>query len=644
MAAEGEDVFCTLLMTDAYLPGAAVLAQSLRDAGTKRKLVVLVTPDSLQASTLSELKNLYDEVIPVDRITNKAPANLYLMDRPDLLSTFTKIALWRLVQYRRIIYIDADVVALRRVDELFDLETTFAASPDIGWPDCFNSGVMVLNPNMGDYYALLALAERGISFDGADQGLLNMHFREWQRLSFTYNCTPSGHYQYVPAYRHFQSNISMVHYIGLNKPWQQGREITSGSSAYEEMLGRWWAVYDRHYRAPSSASISGQTKQQLRTVQQYVTREASSADYGYSSTGLGPSNGDGMSGTTEEPLSDKTGLSMITSTQRRFSAPQMEWDPAHDAPPANSRPEASNFPRQTYTMSSSGELFRAPSSYPEAPKNLWYEIPRAASATEQQRLIFPWESNASKPTRVFAEDKAASEETTSVSSPGATDDDDTIADKMSPPTPTIQATSPDPWQKYTRTNAWDDMPEIERYLAGVAQSRKGKVQVVQSATGSGDDLASPSGEGGPPRRPSMKLTDFPTEIERPSLPVTPAPVRRPSFWGEERDAAGELPAAEGVPRQEDWNPLAKLEELSRRQSEVPLNILDREIPNRKLPESAAPMPNPETEASGLVSGGASPHGLPLRPAFEEPDYRLEQLDAKGEDPIPGEGMTSPTAA
>ena len=53
------------------------------------------------------------------------------------------------------------------------------------------------------------------------------------------------------------------------------------------------------------------------------------------------------------------------------------------------------------------------------------------------------------------------------------------------------------------------------------------------------------------RRPSFKLTDFPTEVERPSLPVTPAPIRRPSFWGEERDES-QLPAADGVPKQEDW--------------------------------------------------------------------------------------------
>jgi glycogenin glucosyltransferase len=171
------------------------------------------------------------------------------MDRADLHSTFTKIALWKQTQFRRIVYVDSDMVALRAPDELFDLPQPFSAAPDIGWPDIFNTGLMVLNPNMGDYFALLAMAQRGISFDGADQGLLNMHFKNsFNRLSFTYNVTPSAHYQYLPAYRHFQSSISMAHFIGQAKPWTHGRESNKGSTPYDEMVERWWAVYDRHYR------------------------------------------------------------------------------------------------------------------------------------------------------------------------------------------------------------------------------------------------------------------------------------------------------------------------------------------------------------------------------------------------------------
>lgn len=186
----------------------------------------------------------------MSQIINQSPANLYVMDRPDLISTFTKIELWRQTQYKRIVYLDADMVVLRAPNELLTLDTHFAAVPDIGWPDCFNSGLLVLNPNLADYYSLLALAERGISFDGADQGLLNMHFQEWDRLSFMYNCTPSANYQYVPAYRHFQSSISVVHFIGKDKPWTLGRDNKFNTGVYGELLGHWWAVYDRHYRPP----------------------------------------------------------------------------------------------------------------------------------------------------------------------------------------------------------------------------------------------------------------------------------------------------------------------------------------------------------------------------------------------------------
>lgn len=204
---------------------------------------------------------MFDYVLPVPRIRNAKPANLYLMNRADLHSAFTKIILWKQTQFRKIVYLDADVVAYRAVDELFDLPHAFSAAPDVGWPDIFNTGVMALKPNMGDYYAMMAMAERGISFDGADQGLLNMHFKNgYNRLSFTYNVTPSAHYSYVPAYRHFQSSINLVHFIGSEKPWAQGRDASSAvDTPYGEMLGRWWAVYDRHYRIPVSYHSSRAT-------------------------------------------------------------------------------------------------------------------------------------------------------------------------------------------------------------------------------------------------------------------------------------------------------------------------------------------------------------------------------------------------
>ncbi|KAG6054603.1 hypothetical protein E4U32_006830 [Claviceps aff. humidiphila group G2b] len=248
-----EQLYATLLLSDSYLPGALVLGHSLRDAGTKRKLAALVTLDSVSVGALSQLKAVYDYILPVPRIRNERPANLVLMNRLDLHSTFTKINLWKQVQFSKIVYLDADVLAYRAPDELFDLPHAFSAAPDVGWPDIANTGVMVLTPNMGDYHALLAMAERGVSFDGADQGLINMHFKHSiNPLPFTYNVTPSTHYQYLPAYLHFQSSISMVHFIGANKPWISCRDLA------DQISGRWWAVHDRHYREQTSVSAMKQ--------------------------------------------------------------------------------------------------------------------------------------------------------------------------------------------------------------------------------------------------------------------------------------------------------------------------------------------------------------------------------------------------
>lgn len=206
-------------------------------------------------------------------------------------------------------------------------------------------------------------------------------------------------------------------------------------------------------------------------------------------------------------------------------------------PPTDSKPEASNFPSMVYTMSSDTQPFKAPEKYPDPPQNMYYEVPKTPTF-QKPTPIFPWENSALKPTRVFAED--IEEET---KSKGSTTEKDS---EIIPTNATAGFTQlPSAWQSYSRGNAWDDIPEIENYI-GNLQKRRRSPQ-LREGPGSPELVSSPGA-----RRPSMKLTDFPTELERPSLPVTPAPIRRPNFWGSERNDEGELPTAEGVPQQADW--------------------------------------------------------------------------------------------
>jgi hypothetical protein len=54
---------------------------------------------------------------------------------------------------------------LQNIDDLFDREE-FSAAPDVGWPDCFNSGVFVYRPSVETYEKLLELGLKEGSFDG----------------------------------------------------------------------------------------------------------------------------------------------------------------------------------------------------------------------------------------------------------------------------------------------------------------------------------------------------------------------------------------------------------------------------------------------------------------------------------------------
>lgn len=45
-----------LVMADSYLPGAAVLAKSLRDGGSTKKLACMIVQETLRPSTITELQ------------------------------------------------------------------------------------------------------------------------------------------------------------------------------------------------------------------------------------------------------------------------------------------------------------------------------------------------------------------------------------------------------------------------------------------------------------------------------------------------------------------------------------------------------------------------------------------------------------
>uniref|UniRef100_A0A1I7TF78 glycogenin glucosyltransferase n=1 Tax=Caenorhabditis tropicalis TaxID=1561998 RepID=A0A1I7TF78_9PELO len=273
----------TLATNDSYAQGALTLLNSLHSSGTTRKIHCLITTE-VSPAVRQELESRFDEVTVVDVFNSNDSENLALIGRPDLGVTFTKLHCWRLIQYSKAVFLDADTMIIQNADELFD-RPDFSAAADIGWPDMFNSGVFVFSPSLVVYRALLSLATSGRSFDGGDQGLLNEYFNNWRdlpsahRLPFIYNMTSGEFYSYAAAYRRYGGQTKIVHFIGAQKPWSS---TSSDTGIHKSEHYKQWHSFSQQKCSPvkeKKSTVPSTSMADDDTEMQRVAWEAGHPDY-----------------------------------------------------------------------------------------------------------------------------------------------------------------------------------------------------------------------------------------------------------------------------------------------------------------------------------------------------------------------------
>lgn len=221
--------YVTLVNDSRYLAGAKVLAQSLRDTGTELPLVVIVS--DLPPAAISELMEAGGLVWEAPHVEIDTPAVTHF---PSRSKTFTKINAWLLTQFRKCVFLDADVVVEANIDRLFEYPE-FSA---VGTRDYFNSGVFVLRPSRATYELLVdsarAVATDPTYTDDGEQEMLQRVFRSG------FSPLPRG-YNYRPYHRRdavrravdrwgwsrrllrklgHPRAIYVIHFIGYPKPWE----------------------------------------------------------------------------------------------------------------------------------------------------------------------------------------------------------------------------------------------------------------------------------------------------------------------------------------------------------------------------------------------------------------------------------------
>lgn len=217
---------------------------------------------------------------------------------------WSKLTPFSLTQYDRVVQLDSDMLVLRNMDELMDLELdppemggsgnrVYAAShacacnplkkahypkdwvpencaftSQHGDPDkaqkegapptagiaCPNGGLQVVNPSKGIYDKILETLQNGDltgSYDFADQSLLGERFLgRWVTIPYTYNALKTLRWKGVHDTIWRDDEVKNIHYILSPKPWDETLE-----TAAEESHVWWIKANDERIAAEKTRGI-----------------------------------------------------------------------------------------------------------------------------------------------------------------------------------------------------------------------------------------------------------------------------------------------------------------------------------------------------------------------------------------------------
>ncbi len=247
--------FATLVTNADYALGAAVLARSLALTGTEAPLLVLAPPDVPGLDRLEGLGARVVDLLPLpvsdafrtrhERAAQHAAAPFTKGDKPafhDPLDNFSKLRLWQLDAYRRIVFLDADTVVVRPIDKLFGYPE-FSAAPNLyetlADMHRLNSGVFVAEPAAGRFEAMcIALDAPDAFWRRTDQTFLETRFPDWHGLPYTYNCLQYVYFN-LPDLWHWPA-IKVVHYQ-YEKPWDPTHPKRDRLGP---LIDLWWRLHD----------------------------------------------------------------------------------------------------------------------------------------------------------------------------------------------------------------------------------------------------------------------------------------------------------------------------------------------------------------------------------------------------------------
>ncbi|XP_027364544.1 putative UDP-glucuronate:xylan alpha-glucuronosyltransferase 4 [Abrus precatorius] len=235
--------------SEAYVCGAIALAQSILQTyksilqhNNYTRDLLLLADESIGPKSTRGLKAAGWRIKRIKRILNpfatKGSYNEW---------NYSKLRIWQLTMYDKIIFIDADLLVLKSIDDFFTYPQLSAAPNDF---TLFNSGLMVIEPSMCMFEDLMKETLKVKPYNGGDQGLVNEVFTWWHRLPTKLNYLKSFQERPENEKEEVPEDLYAIHYLGL-KPWMCYRDYDCNWDMQELHVfasdlvhHKWWQVHD----------------------------------------------------------------------------------------------------------------------------------------------------------------------------------------------------------------------------------------------------------------------------------------------------------------------------------------------------------------------------------------------------------------
>lgn len=301
--------FVTLLTKPSYLAATLVLHYSLVSVKSKYPLVVMATPD-LGGDARDSLRKRGIVIRDINSLRPVAGTHTLAAHDNRFNDTWTKLRAFELSEYDRVVLIDSDMMFMRNMDELLDIELaedgiaaahacacnphkyphypadwtpkncahssvahpTGITSPPVITESSprpyllLNSGVVVLNPSQELFDSIenfLITSPLVPTFSFPDQDLLAEFFKgRWKVLPWCYNALKTLRTIHQPLWR--DEEVRCLHYILSVKPWHS----PPGTGGQYEEMNVWWR--DTYQKLGEEMKVTDETGWKL--ADRYVAK------------------------------------------------------------------------------------------------------------------------------------------------------------------------------------------------------------------------------------------------------------------------------------------------------------------------------------------------------------------------------------